>query len=330
MTRIMFIGDLHWRDKNPPHRIDDYKQDIENCFIESLHMASRANCSAVVLLGDLFDRYEPAGFIRNRVAEICAGIIDIDKPVSKWPFPIYSLIGNHDISGTPETIRRTGIYSVALAGVIIPSDGDDYKIRDMPIHVVHWINDIEFMDYSDVDARILAMHAYILPDDNDFPGKHIKISDFKVHPNVKMVICGHYHPGYDPVIRDDGVIFCNPGSICRMSAIRNNIERKIQVMIVEMDEDKDWTISKYKNFNLKSAQPGNKIFDLLGADKIKKEKLQRREFLEVIDHIREEALVEISDNPLEDIKNWCEKMGAGEIVTQIIESEWQEMLAEQK
>ena len=324
----MFIGDLHWRDKNPQHRIDDYKQDIENCFIEALNIASKAHCTAVVLLGDLFDRYEPTAYIRNRVAEICAGIIDIDEPQNPWPFSIYTLIGNHDVMGTPETIRRTGIYSVALAGVIIPNALQDYKVGDLPIHVVHWIDDVEFMDYSDIDTSILALHANILPDGDEFPGKHINVSDFNVHPNVKMVITGHYHPGYEPIIRKDGVIFCNPGSICRMSAIKSNIERKIKVMLVEIDDD--GSITKYRNFPLESAQPGNQIFDLIGAERIKKDNKQRKEFLEVLEQIRDAEEVEVSDNPLEDLKIWCEKMGADTNVLEIIDAEWQEMLAEQK
>ena len=330
MSRVMFVGDLHWRDKNPPHRIDNYKQDIENCFIESLSLAVKTHCDAVVLLGDLFDKYEPSGSIRNRVAEICLGLCDTEQPRKPWPFPIYSLVGNHDVFGTPETIKRTGIYSISLAGVIIPDISNDYKVGDLPIHVVHWIDNVEFMGYSDIDCKILALHAYILPDGSDFMGKHICVSDFKVHPNVEMVISGHYHPGYEPIIRDDGVIFCNPGSICRMQAIKHNINRQVQVMIVEMDEENDYTIRKYKNFPLESAQPGSQVFNVLGAEKVRKEKKQRREFLEVIEQIRQAEEIEISDNPLEDLKVWCEKMGADDEVLKIVESEWKEMLSEQK
>jgi exonuclease SbcD len=315
----MFIGDLHWRGDNPPFRLANYsyRDDIKNCTLESLYLAEKEQCECVVLLGDIFDTNEPSGSIRNEVIDI----FNYKQNGEKWPFEIYAIIGNHDIVGhSKDTLYRTALGTLSKTSVKIVDQIDEYSI-----YCGHYNHKIEHQDHSSSNCRIYALHANILPQQL-FDADCALISEFVVGKECQLVVSGHYHPGYEMIRRQDGVLFCNPGSISRDSATISNIERDIQVVIATINE-KDINVKYHK---LRNIKPGNEIFDL-DAIFENKELKKDRKFLSIkLDEIRNTYRTQGAINPMDEFISFCNKNKVGDDVIQLVLNEYDSVVLEQK
>jgi len=313
--KIMFIGDIHWRWENPINRKDDYRQELKSLVIESLLMAEEIKCDGVIFLGDIFDREEPSGSVRNEVLNL----FNKKPDGNPWSFDKYVVVGNHDISGqNPDTIYRTALGTLIDSGIV----KCETFIEKYSIFCGHYINKIEEQDWSSNDALIYAMHANIL-ENPFFEGNYVLINDFQTHENTKLVISGHYHPGNSPIIREDDVVFANPGSLCRISAIQANIERQIQIAVV--DVDKDQISIEYKP--LQSAKNSEDIFDLNKVQVNKERRLDAKSLREKIAELRVRNVQEKSDDPCQDFIKFAKEMDASEEEIAIVIDELQSIIS---
>lgn len=307
--RLMFIGDLHFRCQNPELRIDDYKQDIMNCTLESFQIAEKMNCDKVILLGDIFDSAEPVGIIRNEVIDMFQGKSD----GTDWPFEIYAVIGNHDIIGhNLTTLKRTALGTLSRCGVKIV---DEIREDGVGIFFGHFQDGIEQKDFSANDHDIYAMHSNILPE--TFVGdEYVLIKDFKAHEKTRLVISGHYHPGYPTKVREDGVVFANPGAIARKAAIKSNIERELQVAVVDITPE----TCKMKMVKLKTAKPGSEIFNIEEAMEHSQKRKDKKDLVNKLDEIRKNNPIELSESPLTDFKKYAKKNNISDEAISIVVS----------
>jgi len=320
MSKILFIGDTHYRYTNPSLRIDCYREDIENCINESLNIAANKQCEAVIFLGDIFDSFEPNGIVRNEIIKI----FQTSPSGESWGIPMYSVIGNHDIIGhNPDSLMRTALGTLSQCGLEIPHK--KLKLKDTSIYFGHYQHDIEHIDHSNNDCEIYVMHANILPTPF-ISDDHILIKDFKVHQKTELVISGHYHPGYPSVHRDDGVIFCNPGAIARKSATKSDIERKLQVLFVDIDQDN----LKIANIPLKTAGIGKQIFNLQAALDNKNKRLSRNELAKKLDGLRSSGIFKLSDSIIDDFKIFCKDHKNKDEIIKLISSIIDEIKNERK
>lgn len=305
--RFMCIGDPHFRCTNPEMRIDNYKEDIFNCLYESFEVAEKNKCSKVIILGDMFDNAEPVGIIRNEVIDL----FQKKKDGSAWDLEFYTLVGNHDIIGhNLSTLKRTALGTIARCGVQIV---DRICEEDICIYFGHYSDGIEKQDHSWCDADVYVMHANILP--TEFVSDdYILIDNFKVSPQTRVVISGHYHPGYDTYSRQDGVVFCNPGAIARKSAIKSNIERDLQVLMVDITKDN----CKIKYHKLKTAQSGDKIFNMEAAMDNKQRRKDKKDLSNKLSDIRNNNQIELSESPVTDFKNFSKKNGVSQEAINVV------------
>jgi exonuclease SbcD len=86
----------------------------------------------------------------------------------------------------------------------------------------------------------------------------------EVKTSANMVLTGHDHTGYGIFRRSDGVIFCNPGSLTRLSASESEMRRPIQVALITVEDGQ----GRIDLLPLKSAAPGP---DVLDRSRIEKE-----------------------------------------------------------
>lgn len=307
--RFMCIGDPHFRCTNPEMRIDNYKQDIFDCLYESFEVAEKNKCDKVIILGDMFDNAEPVGIIRNEVIDL----FQKKKDGSPWKLEFYTLIGNHDIIGhNIGTLKRTALGTVQRCGVQIV---DRICEDDICIYFGHYTDGIEKQDHSWNVADVYIMHANILP--TEFVADdHVLIDKFKTHKDTRLVISGHYHPGYDTYHREDGVVFCNPGAIARKSAIKSNIERELQVIMVDITRDD----CKIKYYKLKSAQPGDKIFNMEAAMDNRQKRKDKKDLVNKLNDLRESSQIELSESPMTDFKNFSKKNGVSQPAINVVVS----------
>lgn len=298
--RILFIGDLHYHGENPPMRIDNCREEMQDLILQSLHMAEDKKCEAAVFLGDLFNHYEPGGSIRNEMIDLLSLNPDTGLP---WYTKRYAVVGNHDLPGNNiQGLYRSAMGTLSRVGVQVQE-----SIDDLSIFCGHYSYDIHQKDFSGRHEQIYALHAYILPDDltlfqEDY---YVPISRFKVGPACRLVITGHYHDGYGIVKRDDGVIFCCPGALSRREASKSNMTRDIQVALVTIsDTDIDVSLEPLV------FSPGDKIFDMQKVARHKAEShVDRSELARKLDEMRKLNVSEITANPRKDFEDFAATMG---------------------
>jgi exonuclease SbcD len=158
-----------------------------------------------------------------------------------------------------------------------------------------------------------------------FDMRHTLIS--QVETTAQVIICGHLHTGFGNsyIYRrdDDGVLFINPGALCRLSAHATEIERTVQIALLTVENGQ----AEAELIPLKSAAPGHEVLSRahLEAEAERSERLERflnllasegevrfLETREIIDEIaaRENILGEVKVEALKRIARAREELGA--------------------
>lgn len=103
---------------------------------------------------------------------------------------------------------------------------------------------------------------------------------------------GHDHTGYGVYQRSDGVVFVNPGSLTRLSASTAEIERIVQVALIDVSAGG----IEVKLVPLKSAKPGGEILDRSGIEAEQQRQYAMEEFAALIrTSAGEKVLLNIDD-----------------------------------
>ena len=107
-----------------------------------------------------------------------------------------------------------------------------------------------------------------------------------------MVLCGHDHTGFGIYNRSDGKVFANIGSITRLSASEAEINRPIQVLLIDV---KSPGVFGLERIPLQSAKPGEEVLDRSRIEAEKKRAYAMEEFASLIQtETGEDVLVDIN------------------------------------
>ncbi|MGE5473187.1 MAG: metallophosphoesterase family protein [Ignavibacteriales bacterium] len=257
--RFLFFTDTHIRGTNPKSRLDDYYSALKNKFEEIIHIANEYDIDFVLHGGDWFDR-----------PDISPSIVrDFAFLIKKIKKPVYSVAGNHDIFGhNPETLSRTMLGLLEGTDIIrIIEDGNPIILEKDNIKVEiyghSYSYDIDEKGFKksyivkknpDCDYCINIVHGMLLLKPFLEGIKHTIIDEI-LSTEADITLVGHYHSGFD-IKNIDNKFFVNPGSLARISALKSEIERIPQVVIIELDKDINlWTLP------LKCAKPGKEVLD---------------------------------------------------------------------
>jgi len=104
--------------------------------------------------------------------------------------------------------------------------------------------------------QIHVVHSMLLDKQPGFDMRHTLISEVKTPAQV--IISGHEHTGFGIVRRESdesGVLFINPGALCRLSAHVAEIERTVQVALLKVKDGQ----AAAELIPLKSARPGHEV-----------------------------------------------------------------------
>jgi exonuclease SbcD len=269
-NKVMFVGDIHLMDKQPKNRLDDYSLAIRTKLIECFTVAEERKLDAVVLLGDLFEVYEVGPLLRNQTLDILKGVPNGNKP---WSFPIYVCVGNHDLDSS-SNLEKTALGTLISAGYLIKTDYEP----SLGISFAHYHpsldRDIKSGFLTTSPAIIWVCHASISNKLDRFGEYTFLFEDTPLHPNTSLVISGHIHHEMKQT-RSDGKRFINPGAISRYSASRDNLEKDIEILILDYTLDGEILNEEY--LKLKSARPASEVFKL---DEIKAAKDLKKDTLE--------------------------------------------------
>jgi hypothetical protein len=108
-------------------------------------------------------------------------------------------------------------------------------------------------------AIIWVCHASISTKLDRFGEYAYLFEDTPLHPNTNLVISGHIHHEMKQT-RSDGKRFINPGAISRYSASRDNLEKDIEILILDYTLDGEILGEEY--LKLKSAKPSSEVFKI--------------------------------------------------------------------
>lgn len=281
--RFIFVGDPHARGTNPRNRKDDYRQALAEKFREVFQKAAANEVEAILLAGDTFDIPDVANGVLNEFADL----------LNESPVHLYTTAGNHDIPGY--NIEAYANTSLRLLERIVPK----LRVINDPSHRVYFGRHDEvqltFTPYSgkiDLDGygyspedfaggmrpdpepgnsryghkpyKIHVAHGMLL--DHTPPFDRFTLVQ-EVKTTADLVLTGHDHTGYGIYRRADGKVFCNPGSLTRLSASLSEMERTLQVALIEVQTQAGLTLGDWKHtmrielLPLQCAKPGEDILD---------------------------------------------------------------------
>lgn len=262
--KLIYMTDSHYRGTNPKARTDIFQEAIDAKFREVFALAAElAEMHKVIIVhgGDLFDSPDTAYSVSGDLAALLA----------KAPCPFYVCPGNHEIYGySLDTLPRTALGFLARVGLVQLLTREPVLVGGewgYPVYLTgqgfHHDMDRTGQDYTverveDVLAKrvyhIHVVHGMLVEKPLPYEVAHTLINDCRT--NADVVLSGHEHLGYGLVHRrTDGVIFCNPGALGRVSAKVEDMHRQIRVAVLTFSDEG----MSAKLVNLKSARPGSEV-----------------------------------------------------------------------
>jgi exonuclease SbcD len=261
--KFLYFGDPHIRGTNPRNRTDSYPEAWKAKLREIWALGKLHQVDAFLQPGDTFDLPDVANSVLNDAADVFI----------EAPAPIYTTAGNHDIPGY--NVAAYGNTSLRLLERLVPQ----LRVINDPAKPVIFGNhdevSVTFTPYSgnidrdgygyspEVDLasypngktyKLHVAHGMLLDHTPPFD-RFTLIQEVKTTAN--MVFTGHDHTGYGIYRRGDGVIFCNPGSLTRLSASQGEISRTIQAALITIEGSQ----GHIELLPLQSAKPGEDVLD---------------------------------------------------------------------
>lgn len=273
--KFLFVGDLHLRGTNPRNRIDDYKEAVKAKLREVFSLAEAHHVKAILCPGDIWDR-----------PEVSIGVlVEFMQVFRECPVDFYTCAGNHDIHGyNLDTYGRT---SLRLLAELVPrfrvfTESEVMVFPDVAITFAPYSGRMDREGYGydthwmDDHLKIHVAHGMLLDHTPPFD-RFTLLKD--VVTTADLILTGHDHNGYGIYRRADGTIFCNPGSLTRISASTGEIERPIQVALINVLDRETVDIELLA---LQSAKPGNEVLDRSKIEAEQKRQYAMEEFAALI------------------------------------------------
>ena len=241
---------------------------------EILALSKEHKVEAIIDGGDLLHSPEPSYRILDEIAD----------RVEKVKMPMYSLLGNHaERYHSMEHSRYTGMMHL-----IKRSKYFNYLTEKMQMFDGAIIKGIEYSHNVEEDIKkdgikfnnkykdfwkIAIVHAFICP--KEFPfASHVIYDDIKTNANVVLV--AHYHKEWEKQV--GSTLYKDIGCVGRRSITEKDIKSSVLIIDTEKRE--------LKQIFLKSAKPGNKIFDLSKIDEIKAKDNTINAFIKSIEDVQ--------------------------------------------
>ncbi len=260
--KILYFTDIHLKGVNPKSRKDNYLEAICKKLTEVGEIGNTLKVDCFLCGGDLFDLYDPAYSVTNKLISIFKG----------YRAPIFTIIGSHDYDGyNLTTLPRTAIGNLIQSGVLkslkeficpIVRGTENKSLVSITgfNHSIDMDKNLNVYKEKSKDTAIYKIgvyHSMLL--DKPFPFCDFTLlSDVAKVTSFDCILSGHYHPGYKTEVinvkdnkaqfietntfqhsKRDGkdILFCNPGAISRLT----KTERKPKCAVLTIL--KDWGIS---------------------------------------------------------------------------------------
>ncbi len=292
MFKAIVTGDWHFRGTNPRSRLDNFQDALEEKLSEVFALARHHNAQAIICPGDVFDGPSASWGTVARLTQI----------LRASPCPILAINGNHDIFGGNQASRfRTpygflvqtgflwGVEESEFNGpenVIVTGCGFDTNTDTKTPEGMQQFSPRIWVDGA---FQIHVVHSMLLDKQPGFDMRHTLISQVKT--SAQVIISGHEHTGFGIVRREDGVLFINPGALCRLSAHVAEMERTIQVALLTVENGQ----ATAELIPLKSARPGHEVLSREHIEAAAERESRIDEFLKLLASEGEAKFLEVRE-----------------------------------
>lgn len=283
--KLIFITDTHGMASNPGSRLDVFSEAILNKMRYIGKYAEEIGAAAILHGGDWLHTPDVSeSFVR-----------ELSRIVKSYPCPVFGVLGNHDIYGyNPSTFNRTSLgvaegiglfHRLSRSNPVLIEDGkdkvaitgqDSYFDLDKPGHIDDYTSSVCFPNIPNIHI----VHGMLV--EREWPQvtcttlAQVMDND----PSADIILTGHEHTGYGvkEFYRPNGdrkVIFCNPGSLARVTAGTGDIRKDVRMAVIDIDGD-DYSVSLV-NLPIGIARPAIEVLDdeKLAEEKANKQNLQR-------------------------------------------------------
>jgi exonuclease SbcD len=249
---------MHLTDRAPEKRKDNYYTTQFGKFEQSLDIGREEECEAVIQPGDFFDSPN----VGNHV------ISDTIKLLKNYNFPLYTIYGQHDISGHTETTwYRSPLRVLEEAGVLKLLKTTGTAIGGN-INCYGSSFGTKTPECDDTTKfNILVIHSMI-GDKELFPGQDIMkpTSFLQLYRDYNLIVCGDYHYNFsvNDALSDRKRWIVNAGCMLRKTIGQRDLDHKPGVLIYD-------TVANTLRRRELAVKPISEIFDLVSSTEKKKE-----------------------------------------------------------
>jgi len=253
-VKFVIMNDLHYQGVNPRGRVDDYPAAIEAKIREVFQVAERERARAILVAGDLF----------NTPGISIPVFLRFYRLLKESPCDLLTIHGSPDHDGLAASIGRTWYQVLVDTGIIHDVEVNPWTENGVGIsgkganpETDHDINDYLPPVWFKHSTSIHLAHGMLLerPPGHD----HFKYTLIKnvaeANPVSDVLVCGHFHPGWG-IKKLNKTLFVNPGALTRTSAAITDMERTVQIAILEIENDGSCNA---RLIPLQSAKPGHEV-----------------------------------------------------------------------
>lgn len=290
MFKAIVTGDLHFRGTNPRARLDNFQEALTTKLIEVFSLAREHKTDCIIIPGDIFDGPSTSWGV----------VADLIQILKSAPCPVLSIHGNHDIyGGNVISKHRTPYGLLSKIGFLWDVEDSEFDGEGVLItgHGFTVETDTEagmrqFSPRTGINGvcGIHVVHSMLLDRDPGFDMRHTLISEVKT--TARVIISGHEHTGFEIVKREsDGVLFINPGALCRLSAHVAEIERPVQVALLTVEDGQ----ATAELIPLKSVRPGHEVLSREHIESAAERESRIDEFLKLLASEGEAKFLEVRE-----------------------------------
>lgn len=278
--KLLFFTDAHGMSRKPSARLDDYSEAILKK-IEWIGEYSRENhIEAVLCGGDLLDSPDVSETFIRKMCMI----------LKTFPCPIYTVIGNHDEYGySPDTFNRTTLGVAEGVGVLnrlyldkgqtigdfsVTGQDSDFNLDKGKDNLYKYSRSYR----NETKINVHIVHGMLV--EKEWPMVSCTTIDDVSEdiPNADIILTGHEHTGFgvkEKNINGRKIIFCNPGSLGRVTSSTGDLRKDVRVAIIESHANNDFSVDLV-NIPFTIAKPATEVinWEEIALEKANKEKSQ--------------------------------------------------------
>jgi len=315
MIKLVHITDLHFANKPPVSRIDDYNDTLFKKLKWVVDFANKKKVDGILLGGDIWHTHQPNPYLLIQFIDI----------LSQFNKNIYYIWGNHDVQGgnTDHIDRTTFGFLKRFDKFIYLHDnvqlfeecvlgGYDYSVKEEC--QLHWPfpgkDKWTSVNYDGI--KVLLTHPMITRERSIIiEEKYRQVNYKEITTDADIMLLGHYHGGIPPYIGtycDKDFTICNPGSFGRVNA-KEALESIGPALTYITIDDGDTDIEFVKIPTLKTKE----IFDLSSQARKKRSKRTNEDFKDSLIELSESnvmgenfvhSLSNVLENPPEELEQY--------------------------